>query len=139
MRSTKMRLDTPVHIALGVQQGIVGVLDRLPLAVQVGEGRRADGLGLVGQPLARLEALGGPVEPVGAGEELLPLLELDVAGVVRVALAGAEEGGPVLGQGAELALGLVDGRLHVAVALVGLRAGAGGDVLLLDLHLAQLF
>lgn len=114
------------------------MLDGLPLAVQVGEGGGADGLGLVGEALAGLEALGGPVEAVGPGQELLALLELDVAGGVRVPLAGAEEGGPVVGQGPELPLRLVDGRLHVAVPLVGPRAGPGGDVLLLELHLAEL-
>lgn len=138
-RHPPQRLDAPVHVALALEEDVVGVLDGLALAAQVGEGGRADGLGLVGQALARLEALRGAVEAVRARQELLPLLELHVVGVVRVrGVAAAEEGGAVVAQGAEAAGGLVDGGLHVAEALVRLGPGGGGDVLLLELHLAEL-
>lgn len=116
------------------------MLNRLALAAQVGERGGANGLGLVGEALAGLEALRGAVEAVRAREELLALLELHVVGVVRVrGVAAAKEGGAVLAQGAEAAGRLVDGGLHVAEALVCFRSGGGGDVLLLELHLAELF
>lgn len=116
------------------------MLNGLALAPQVGQSRGADGLGLVGQALARLEALGGAIEAVGSGEELLALFELHVVGVVGVggAVAAAEEGGAVVAQGAEAAGGFVDGGLHVAKALVCSCSGRGGDVLLFELHLAEL-
>ncbi len=51
------------------------MLDDVPLALQVGERAGADGLGLVGQGLAVLEALGAAVQAVGAGQQLLALLQ----------------------------------------------------------------
>lgn len=122
------RLDAPIDISLALEQEVRGMLDGLALAVQVGQGAGADGLGLVGEGLAGLEALGAAVQAVGAGEELLALLEGGVRGVVAV--AGAEEGGAVVGQAAEFAAVGVHVRVPVAETLVDLGAGRGRDVLL---------
>lgn len=140
-RHPPQRLDAAIHVALALEEGLARVLDALALGVEVGEGGGADGLGLVGEGLGGAQALRGAVEAVGAGQQLLPLLELEVAraraGVVGV--ARAEERGAVVGEGPQLALGLVDVGLEVAQARVDLVAARRGDVLLLQTHLAELF
>lgn len=114
--------------------------DPLALLVEVGEGAGADLLRVVGEGLAGAQALGAAVEAVGAGEQLLALLELQVrgAGVGVVGVAGAEEGGAVVGEGAQLALVAVHVGFEVAEALVYLGARGGGDVLLFETHLSEL-
>jgi hypothetical protein len=137
------RLDTPVHEALALEQPVMGMLDGLALSMQIGEGARADGLGLGGEGLGGLEALGGAIEAVGSRKQLLALLELEVvratarAGRV-VGVAGPEEGGAVVGQGAELALVGVDIGFVVSEALVYFGPRRGGNVLLFEAHLPEL-
>ncbi|TQW06607.1 hypothetical protein IF2G_06029 [Cordyceps javanica] len=131
-------LDAAVDVALALHEAVMGVLDGLALAVQVGEGAGANLLRLVGEGLAGLEALGAAVEAVGAGEQLLALLEVDVGGAGGVVgVAGAEEGGAVRGEVGELAAAAVDVGLVVAEALVDLAAGRRGDVGLFEAHLAD--
>lgn len=56
-RHPSQRLDAPVDITLAVEQCVVCVLDHLALPLQVRQGVCADGLSLVGESLASLEAL----------------------------------------------------------------------------------
>ena len=56
-----------------------------------------------------------------------------------VGVAGAEEGGAVVGEGFELAFGGVDVGFEVAEAGVYARAGCGGDVLFFDAHHVELW
>lgn len=135
-RHAPQSLDTPINIALAVEQHLGRVLDGLALSVQIRKSARPDGLRLVRQRLAGLEALRAPVEPVRSGEELLPLLELHVVRVVCV--APAEEGGAVLGQRAQLAAVFVEVGLVVSVSGVGFCAVRGRDVGSFELHLAEL-
>ena len=114
------------------------MLNRLPLQLQIRQRPPPDILRLVCHPLTVPQPLTAPVQPVGPAQQLLALLELVVfARVVRV--AGAEEGGAVVGEGLELALRGVD--VGFKVAETGIYAGAGGrgDVLLFDAHHVELF
>lgn len=135
------RLDAAIDVAFALEEHLARVLDALALGVEVGEGGGADGLGLVGEGLGGAQALGGAVQAVGAGEQLLALLELAVGrarvGVVRV--ARPEQGGAVVGEAAELPLRLVDVRLEVAQPRVDPVPVGRGDVLLLQAHLAELW
>lgn len=117
----------------------MGVLDSLSLPVQVGQGTGANILGLVGKGLAGLEALGAAVEAVGAGEQLLALLEVNVRGTRGVVLvAGAKEGRAVGGEVGQLATAGVDIGFVVAEALVDFAAGRGGNVGFFEAHLTKL-
>ena len=114
------------------------MLNRLPLQLQIRQRPPPDILRLVRHPLAIPQPLTAPVQPVGPAQQLLALLELVVLGrVVRV--AGAEEGGAVVGEGLELALRGVDVGFEVAETGVYAGAGGGGDVLLFDAHHGELF
>ena len=114
------------------------MLNRLPLQLQIRQRAPPDILRLVRDPLAVPQPPAAPVQPLGPAQQLLALLELVVLGrVVRV--AGAEEGGAVVGEGLELALGGVDVGFEVAEAGVDAGAGGGGDVLLFDAHHVELF
>ena len=69
---------------------------------------------------------------------MLALLELVVSGGV-VGVAGAEEGGAVVGEGFELAFRGVDVGFEVAEAGIYAGAGCGGDVLFFDAHHVKLW
>lgn len=69
---------------------------------------------------------------------MLALLELHVGGGWIVRVSVPEEGRAVGGEGGQLALVGVDVGFEVSEALVYFRAGGGGDVLLLETHLAEL-
>ena len=114
------------------------MLNRLPLQLQVRQRAPPNVLRLVRHPLTIPQPLAAPVQPIGSAQQLLALLELVVlARVIRV--AGAEEGGAVVGEGLELALRGVN--VAFEVAETGIYAGAGcrGDVLLFDAHHVELF
>ena len=68
---------------------------------------------------------------------MLALLELVVFRRV-VGVAGAEEGGAVVGEGFELAFGGVDVGFEIAEAGVDAGAGGGGDVLFFNAHHVEL-
>ncbi len=68
---------------------------------------------------------------------MLALLELVVFRRV-VGIAGAEEGGAVVGESLEFAFSGVDVGFKVAEAGVYAGAGGGGDVLLFDTHHVEL-
>src|SRR3569833_1874637 len=114
--------------------------DSLALAVQVGEGASAHLLRLEGQGLAGLEALGAAVEAVGAGLQLLALLEVGVAAGGRAGLVAepaAEQGGPVVGEPPQPPVVAVHVSRVVADAPVAGRPRRRRYVLLLQLHLPQ--
>ena len=114
------------------------MLNCLPLQLQIRQRAPANILRLVRHPLAIPQPLAAPVQPLGPAQQLLALLELVVLGrVVRV--AGAEEGGAVVGEGLELTLRGVDVGFEVAETGVYTGAGGGGDVLLFDAHHVELF
>ena len=114
------------------------MLNRLPLQLQIRQRAPPDILRLVRHPLTIPQPLTAAVQPIGPAQQLLALLELVVLGrVVRV--AGAEEGGAVVGEGLELALRGVDVGFEVAETGIYAGAGGGGDVLLFDAHHVELF
>ncbi len=127
---------TTVDIALALEQHTRRVMDNIPLPLQVGQRVRADCLGLISQGLAVLQPLRAAIQTVGAAQQLLALLQLDISWVVAV--AAAKEGGPVVRQVLELALVAIHVRLVVAEALVHLGPRSRGDVLLGEFHLVQL-
>lgn len=96
------------------------MLDRLALDMQIGKRAGADGLGLEGEGLARLEPLRAPVEAVRTRQQLLPLLERGVGRVVAVSTA--KERGPVFREGAQFAPVALDVRVPVTEPLVDLGA-----------------
>ena len=142
------------------------MVDRLALLLQLGERAGSDGLGLVRQRLAGLEPLRAAVQPVRSYDErtseseprrprkgekknknskqptcqqLLPLLKVCVLRrrTRVVAVARAEQGAPVVGQGAELAAVAVHVGLVVTQAAVDGAALRRRHVLLLHLHLVE--
>src|SRR5690242_2936681 len=90
-RHAAQRLDTPIGVALRLEQGAPCVFNRLALAVQVAQGAGANLLRLEGYPLALAQTVGAAVQAVGAGEELLALLELGIAAMLRVVGVAAAE------------------------------------------------
>ena len=114
------------------------MLNRLPLYLQIRQRAPPDILRLVRHALAVPQPLTAPVQPVRPAQQLLALLELVVFGRV-VGVAGAEEGGAVVGEGFELTFRGVDVRFEVAEARVDARAGCRGDVLFFDAHHVELF
>lgn len=132
------RLDASIRVALALEQTLPRVGDLLTLPMQVAQRAGANLLRLECDALRLAQAARGPVEAVGAREELLSLLELGVGalGVVRIAVA--KELAAVVCVRLELALGGVDIVLEVAEAGVVLGLEVGGDVGLLEAHLAHL-
>ena len=113
------------------------MLNRLPLQLQIRQRPPSDLLRLVRHPLAIPQPLTAPVQSVRPAEQLLALLELVVFGRF-VGVAGAEEGGAVVGEGLELPFRGVDVGFEVAEARVYAGTGGGGDVLFFDAHHVQL-
>lgn len=96
--------------------------------MQIAQRPRANLLCLERYPLALAQPPGTAVQPVGAGEELLALLELRVALLWVVGVAGAEELGFVVGVLLQLALGGVEVGFEVAEARVVFAFEGYGDV-----------
>ena len=110
------------------------MLNRLPLQLQIRQRPAPNLLRLVRHALTVPEPLTAPVQAIRPAEQLLALLELVVPGVGVVRVAGAEEGGAVVGEGLEFPFRGVDVGFEVAEAGVDAGAGGGGDVLLFDAH-----
>ena len=113
-RHPPQRLDTPVGIALGLQQPLPRVFNRLPLAMQITQGPRANLLRLQRYPLALSQAVRTPVQAVGARKQLLALLELRIALLWIVGVAAPEQLGFVVGVLLQLALCGVKVGLEIA-------------------------
>lgn len=132
-------LDTPVNIALTLEEGVVCMLDNFSLPAQVCQSARADTLRLVGERLACLKTLSAAVETVGSRQQLLALFHMNIgrpSGVVGV--ARPKQGRTIGGERRQFASGLVGIGFVVAEALVDLGARAGWDILFLQAHLSQL-
>lgn len=113
------------------------MLDRFSLQLQIGQCISANVFGLMGCHLRVPQPLRTTVQPLGAGKQLLSLLQLIVrVGIVRVAVA--KQGFPVVGEGFELAFCGIDVGFKVAEPLVYFRPCGGGDVGSFDTHLVQL-
>lgn len=89
--------------------------------MQVGESAGTDSLCLEGESLARLEPLGASIEAVGAGQQLLSLLQCGIGWVIAV--PAAEERGPVVRETAQLAPVAVHVRVPITEPLVDFGAG----------------
>ena len=87
-RHTPQRLDTPISITLTLQQPLPRIRNLLPLPMKIAQCAGANLLRLERDALALPQPATRPVEAIGAGEELLALLELRIAafGVVGVAV-----------------------------------------------------
>lgn len=105
------------------------ILNHVPLLVQVRQRAGANLLRLERDALALAQSLAAAVKALGAGEELLPLLELCIVPVGRlVGVAVAEECFAVVGEGFELARQGVGVGGVVAIARVDFAAEGGGDI-----------
>lgn len=121
------------------------VLQLRPLPMQIPQYPRPHILRLVRQPLTISYTIRTAVQPVGAGQQLLPLRILRfrtaggaVVGAGAAVAAGAEEGGAGGREGCEGARVLVEVRFVVADLGGEFAAGGGGDVLRLDAEGVQL-
>jgi len=113
------------------------MLDLLPLPVQVAQRTCTNLLRLKRHTLRRGESPGRPLQPIGACEQLLTLLELGICvGIIGVAVA--EEFTAVVGVGFEFSLGAVEVVFEVAEARVVLGFEVCGEVGLFETHLANL-
>jgi hypothetical protein len=131
------RLDAAVRVAFAVQQALVCVRDLLALPTQVAQRACAYLLRLQRDPLRLTQPARGPVEAVGAGQQLLALLELRICvGIVRV--SRAKQLAAVVGVRLELALGRVEVLLEVAEARIEFGLQVGGNIGLFQAHLANL-
>ena len=133
-RHPPQRLNTPIHIPLTLQHRRPRMLNRLPLQLQIRQCAPSNLLRLVRHPLTIPQPLTTPVQAIRPAEQLLALLELLVVTGGVVGVAGAEEGGAVVGEGLEFAFCGVDVGFEVAEAGVDAGAGRRGDVLLFDAH-----
>jgi len=78
------------------------MLNHVPLLMQIRQRARADGLGLERNALTLAQSLPRPAQAVGAGQELLSLLELVVSGVgLRVVGVAVTKEGFAVGGGGE--------------------------------------
>lgn len=137
-RHPPKRLHTAIHIPLTLQHRRPRMLNRLPLYLQIRQRSPSNILRLIRHPLTVPQPLTAPVQPIRSAQQLLALLELVICGRV-VGVAGAEEGGAVVGEGFELAFCGVDVGFEVAEAGIYTRAGCGGDVLFFDAHHVELW
>lgn len=131
------RLHTAIHIPLTLQHRRPCMLNCLPLYLQICQRPPSNIFRFIRDPLTIPQPLTAPVQPVRSAQQLLALLELIVFSRV-IGVAGAEEGGAVVGEGFELAFGGVDVRFEVAEAGIYAGTGCGGDVLFLDAHHVEL-
>ena len=113
------------------------MLDCFSLQLEIRQRPPANVLRLQRNPLTLPQPVRAAVQALGAGKQLLALLELVVAAGV-VAISRAEEGGAVVGEGFEFAFAGVDVGFVVAEAEVRFAARGRGDVLFFDAHLVEL-
>lgn len=137
-RHAPERLDTTVDISFALEQHVRRVLDDIALAFQIGERACANRLCIVGKCLAVLEALCASVQTVGARQQLLALLQLNISAAWVIRVAATKQSSAVICQSTQLALVSIDIRFVVAEALIDAHAARRGDVLFLELHLADL-
>lgn len=94
-RHAPQRLDTPIRVALALEQALPCVGDLLALPMQVAQGIGANLLRLERNALALPQSAAGPVQTIGARQQLLALFELGVTAFGVISVAGTEEFGAV--------------------------------------------
>jgi hypothetical protein len=94
-RHPPQRLHTPINISLTLQQCIACMLDRLSLSMQIRQRTRPNSLRIIRQRLTSLQSLRAAIQSLRSTQQLLSLLKLHIAGIVRI--AGTEQGGAIVG------------------------------------------
>ena len=94
-RHAPQRLDTPICVALALEQALPCIGNLLALPMQVAQGIGANLLRLERNALALPQPAAGPVQTIGARQQLLAMFELGVTAFGVIGVAGTEEFGAV--------------------------------------------